>query len=192
MKRLGNLFFLAGCLLILGSFGLFAASQLQANRAADTAAELAVQLDALLPPRTSGIAGSYTNTEMPALELSGQDFIGILEIPAFQRALPIGKNWDARKTDEFPRRFWGSAYDNSLILGGSNQKGQFDFISQIQNGDHVFVTDMTGTQFSYVVENIHRSKSAQADVLLDESAALTLFARETNSLDYIIVRCIAG
>ena len=192
MKRLGNLFFLAGCLLILGSFALFAASQLQANRAAAAAAELAVQLESLLPPRTPGITGSYANPEMPALELSGQDFIGVVQIPTFQRSLPIGKDWNARKTDEFPRRFWGSVYDGSLILGGSSQKGQFDFISQIQTGDRIFVTDMTGTQFSYVVENIRRSKSAQADTLLDETADLTLFARESNSLDYIIVRCVAG
>lgn len=192
MKRIGNLFFLAGFLLVLASFGLLMASKLQTERAAAAAEELALQLEQILPPRTAGVTDHDTEMEMPALALEEEDLIGLIHVPAFRRTLPIGRVWEPGKVDEFPHRFWGSVYNGSLILGGSDGKGQFEFLSQIQNGDQVLVTDMTGAQFSYVVEKIFRSESAEAEVLLEESADLTLFARQARSLDYVIVRCVVG
>lgn len=192
MRRSGNLFFLVGVLLVLGSFGLLAFTQLRAHRAADSASELAQQLESLLPPLTPGIMDPSSDLEMSALELAGEDFIGVVHIPAFQRTLPLGSSWDAQKVAEYPHRFWGSACNGSLILGGSDQLGQFDFLDQIQIGDAVLVNDMTGTQFSYMVDDIRRTTSAQADILLDGESHLTLFARQARSLEYVIVRCVMG
>ena len=192
MRRSGNAFLLAGLLLVLGSFGLLAATMVQTNAAASAAAELAAELEETMPPRSAGLMDSYTNMDMPALSLDGQDFIGTVAVPAFQIVLPIAADWDSGKVSSFPCRFWGTVYDGSLILGGADRKGQFDFLDQIQNDDSVLVTDMTGTQFSYRVSDILRSGSAQADVLLDDSSDLTLFARNARSLEYIIVRCVMG
>ena len=192
MRRSGNAFLLAGLLLVLGSFGLLAATMVQTNAAASAAAELAAELEETMPPRRAGLMDSYTNRDMPALSLDGQDFIGSVAVPAFQIVLPIAADWDSVKVSSFPCRFWGTVYDGSLILGGADRKGQFDFLDQIQNDDSVLVTDMTGTQFSYRVSDIFRSGSAQADVLLDDSSDLTLFARNARSLEYIIVRCVMG
>lgn len=192
MRRSGNIFLFAGLLLVLGSFGLLAATTLQTNAAASAAAELSAQLEDAMPPRSAGLMDSYTNMEMPALSLDGQDFIGTVAVPAFQVVLPIASAWDTGKVSSFPCRFWGTVYDGSLILGGADQTGQFDFLDQIQNDDSVLVTDMTGAQFSYRVSEIHRADSAQADVLLDDSSDLTLFSRNARSLEYIIVRCVMG
>ena len=192
MRRNGNVIFLIGCLLVLGSFTLLVFSRLQVSRSAAKAVELDAHLEDILPPRTPGIPEAYTNMEMPAISVNGHDFIGIVEIPAFQTVLPIGSVWDSGTVSSFPCRFWGTVYDGSLILGGADRKGQFDFLDQIQNDDSVLVTDMTGTQFSYRVSDIFRSGSAQADVLLDDSSDLTLFARNARSLEYIIVRCVMG
>ena len=192
MRRSGNIFLFAGLLLVLVSFGLLAVTTLQTNAAASAAAELAAELEKTMPPRSAGLMDSYTNMEMPAISLDGQDFIGTIAVPAFQTVLPIASAWDTGKVSSFPCRFWGTVYDGSLILGGADRTGQFDFLDQIQNDDSVLVTDMTGAQFSYRVSEIHRADSAQADILLDDSSDLTLFARNTRSLEYIIVRCVMG
>lgn len=192
MRRSGNIFLFAGLLLVLGSFGLLAATTLQTNAAASAAAELAAELEKTMPPRSVGLMDSYTNMEMPAFSLDGQDFIGTVAVPAFQVVLPIAPVWDAGTISSFPCRFWGTVYDGSLVLGGADQKGQFDFLDQIQNGDSVLVTDMTGAQFSYRVSAIHRADSARADILLDGQSDLTIFARNARSLEYIIVRCVMG
>ena len=191
MHRRSKVFFLVGFLLIFGSLGMLIFSRLQANRAAAAAAEVTAQLESVLPPRTPGITENFTNMEMPALSMGDQDFIGIIEVPAFQTVLPICSNWDSGKVSSFPCRFWGTVYDGSLIVGGADQTGQFDFLDQIQNEDLVLVTDMTGAQFSYRVDKIIRTKSAQSDILLDDTYDLTLFVRESRSLEYIIVRCTA-
>ena len=192
MRRNGNVIFLIGCLLVLGSFTLLVFSRLQVSRSAAKAVELAAQLEDILPPRTPGIPEAYTNMEMPAISVNGYDFIGIVEIPAFQTALPIGSVWDSGTVSSFPCRFWGTVYDSSLILGGADQTGQFDFLKQIQHGDSVLVTDMTGAEFSYRVERIIRTTSADAEILLEQDSDLILFARQARSPEYIIVRCAAG
>lgn len=132
---------------------------------------------------------SYSVMEMPVLEIEGQDFSGIVDIPAFGLMLPIYNTWDSRKVTSFPCRFYGTVYDGSLIVGGSDQEGQFDCFEKIQNGSTVIITDMTGAEFYYTVVRIDRAKSAEADILINEDADLTLFVRDAYSLDYIIVRC---
>ena len=189
MKKIGKGLLLAGFLLILGSAVLLICSRIHAQRAAASAAELTARLEAVLPPRTTGVTEAYTTMEMPAFSIGQQDFIGLVEIPAFQSALPLGSGWDRSQVSSFPCRFWGTVYDSSLIIGGSDQMGQFDFLDQIQLGDAVLVTDMTGAEFTYRTEKIFRSNSADAEILLDEESALTLFARDSRSFEYIIVRC---
>ena len=135
---------------------------------------------------------SYRDMEMPALDLDGQDFIGLVDIPAFGVTLPIAGSWDAKRVADYPCRFWGTVYDGSLVVGGADQVGQFDGFDRIQDGSAITVTDMTGEVFSYVVAKVERSKSAQADVLMDPDADLTLFARDAYSLEYLLVRCVMG
>ena len=51
------------------------------------------------------------------------------------------------------------------------------------------MTDMTGAQFNYSVASIRRADAAPTEMLLDGSGELTLFVRDSYSLQYIIVRC---
>ena len=104
--------------------------------------------------------------------------------------LPVAGSWDAGKVNSYPCRFWGTVYDGSLIVGGADQPGQFAGFDRIFDGSAVTVTDMTGAEFSYVVDRVERSKSAQAEVLMAGEADLTLFARDAYSLEYVILRCV--
>jgi len=38
---------------------------------------------------------------------------------------------------------------------------------------------------------VERSDSAQAEILLDDTADLTLFVRDAQGLEYILLRCVA-
>jgi len=189
MRRSSKIFVLAGCLLIIGSFALLAASRLHAARAQRENAEVIRQIEAIIPARSPGIMDEYLDMEMPALQINGQDYIAVVEIPGFGVKLPVGGSWDAGQVTSFPCRFWGTVYNGSLVLGGADQTGQFDCLDQIGNGSIVTVTDMTGGEFTYVVTRIGRSKSAQAEILLDNEADLTLFVRDAYNFNYIIVRC---
>lgn len=129
-------------------------------------------------------------TEMPVLEIQGEDFIALLEIPSYGKKWPVCGIWDKGKVTLYPCRFCGTSYNGTLIIGGYDQPGQFDFFDTISNGATVTVTDMTGCKFSYVVECVERSTSADSEVLIDDNADLTLFVRDVQLLEYIILRCV--
>lgn len=189
MRKRSKIFFALGLLLILGSLVILAVSWFQAQRAQDNAAKVLSQIQAVLPEKSVGTKDIYSSMEMPVLQIDNQDFIGIIDIPAFGITLPVYSTWDARKVTSFPCRFSGTVYDGSLIVGGTDQQGQFDCFDRLQHGNTVTVTDMNGAEFSYTVSRIDRAKSAEADVLIDEMFDLTLFVRDAFSLEYIIVRC---
>ena len=189
MKGKWNVFQWLGLVLILISLCLLVGSELLAGYHQKKAEALTDQLSAMLPQRTAGTPEDYSDPEMPILQLEGQDFSGLIQIPAFGVTLPIGSRWDRNLVSQYPCRFWGSAYDSTLVLGGKDREGQFDFCTRMDHGDVVMITDMTGTQFRYTVSRIDRSKDASAEILSEDAWDLTLFARDSGSMDYIIVRC---
>ena len=134
MKKRYKICQILGCVLILCSMGILLFSQLHAKRAQADAAGITETIRSILPPRTSGVMESYSCMEMPVLQIDGKDFCGLIDIPAFGVTLPIYSTWDAGKVTAYPCRFWGSIYDGSLVVGGADQAGQFDFFEQIEIG----------------------------------------------------------
>ena len=188
MKKV-SIFQVVGIGLIVCSFVLLGTSKLLAWKAQRSTAIVVEEIEGLLPERIEGSMEDYTNMSMPVIQIDGQDFSGLIDVPAFGVTLPIYDLWDSAKITSFPCRFFGSTYDGSLVIGGSDQSGQFDFCSKIDLGAHVCVTDLTGAEFDYRVTKISRSKTADADVLINDQPGLTLFVRDQYSLDYIVVRC---
>ena len=189
MRRKPNLFLLAGITLILVSCALVVVNQFRIRSGVSHCAELASRIEAALPPRSAGYVGIYSDPNMPVLELDGTDWCGILEVPAYGLTLPIHGSWDKSAVTSYPCRFWGSVYDGSMILGGSDQNGQFAFCSQTNPGDYISITDMLGNEFRYQVARVDRSDSADFEKLSAGEYPLTLFTRSTFGLEYIIVRC---
>ena len=179
-----------GGLLIVCGLTLLLLWQTQIKRADRTNAEIVQTIEQIVPDRRKETQDPEWDAEMPALELRGEDFIALLEIPAYGLKVPVCGIWDKNKVISYPCRFCGTAYNGSLVIGGYDQPGQFDFFDELQNGAGVTVTDMTGGTFSYVVERVDRSSSAQAEVLADAGSDLTLFVRDAQLLEYIILRCV--
>lgn len=190
MRKTGKTIFILGCLLIACSLALLLVLQVRTTQAERTNAEIVGTIESILVDRKVGTKDVDRDPEMPALEINGEDFIALLEIPAYGLKLPISSVWEKSKVLSYPCRFSGSAYDGTLIIGGYDQRGQFDFFDRIQNGAAVTITDMTGSTFSYVVDRVTRSRSAEAEMLLDSAADLTLFVRDAQALEYIILRCV--
>lgn len=189
MRSISKWLLVAGSLLIVGSLVWLLVDYLAAENAEEETATLMEQLDELLPPPTEGITSA--DTEMPVLAVAGRDVVAVVELPAYDVRLPVGNTWDASGVTAYPRRFYGSAYDRSLVIGGSDRAGQLECLTQVELGDTVTVTDMTGAVFTYRVERVDRSDSAETEKLMDPDTHLTLFARDTYSLEYVLVRCVA-
>ncbi len=190
----GKILIIIGLVLLLGSLGLLLFSQHQIKAGNELAGQVVEKMDSLMPERQAGLIDTDTdvdvdsNRQMPILQIDGLDFSGMVEIPEFDMRLPIYSTWETGKLTSFPCRFYGSAYDGSLIIGGNDQSGQFDCLQKMDLGTAVKIVDMQGAEFSYSVARIDRSKSADLDILWDAEYDLTMFARYANSKEYVIVR----
>lgn len=189
MKNKQNLFQKAGLLLIAASLCLLLSRELLGWYYCRQNELLADQIETMLPKTTTGIPETYSNSDMPVLELGGEDYSGLLQVSGFGVHLPIGNEWSISSSNKCPCRFWGSVYDHSLIIGGSSQKGQFDFCRKLDLGDTVSVTDMTGAIFFYEVTGIDRRGHADMKTFRESDGDLILFARDSSTLGYLIVRC---
>ena len=138
----------------------------------------------LIPePQNAALEEKHDNA-MPVLDVSGKDFIGILEMPKFRSSLPVCADWG--KVSEYPCRLGGNVYDRTIQIGATSQKGQYDFYREISVGDTVVFTDMEGNRFTYEITALKYEKHASRDALGSEEADLTLFIKNIYSFEYIV------
>ena len=188
-RKLTSLLLALGAMLILCSGVLLATYQIRMHRAAQRNEAATAQMLTLFAARIPAGGEDFFDTNMPVLEIDGTDYVGLLEIPALGAAIPVTDQWSSGFLSASTGRFCGSAYDNTLVIGGPDHSGQFDFCDKIELGTVVSVTDMAGTQFSYTVACVDRSSRAGHDWLADGKHDLTLFCRGAFSFEYIAVRC---
>lgn len=178
-----------GILLVLAAVALLIATRVAIPKNQSNAKSIVSRLTELMPERVDGYPDGKGDKVMPCIELDGTDFVGIIEIPLYDAALPLCNVWEGADVDKYPHRYTGSLYDNSLVLGGSDNEGQFDFMKLISNGDSVYVTDMTGVRYSFSVCDIEKTDDVSYNNLLNQDCDLTFFARNTYGFDYTVVKC---
>lgn len=191
MKR-NKVLQILGILLILASFAILWVSRKNAETARVEAAQIVSRIQKYLPDKTFGMMDDYSAMAMPVYQIGGKDFSAVIEIPSLGIILPVFDKWDPEQIRAYPCRFAGTVYDGSLVVGGADQPGQFDCLDRAEIGAVVTVTDMTGAVFTYTVDRVGRSQTAEAEKLMDGSVDLTLFVRDTFSREYILVRCVAA
>lgn len=144
-------------------------------------------LRTLMPEPQNAVHEVWNNASMPVLSIEGTDFLGILDLPSHGSSLPVCAHWG--KSSRYPCRFSGSIYDGTMQIGGTSQKGQYDFYREISAGDPVFFTDITGNRYTYTVTDIRYRKHADQDALQSTDAALKLFIKNVYGFDYVIIFC---
>ena len=141
----------------------------------------------LIPEPQGAVPEERRDNTMSTLSIDGTDFVGILEMPRCGSALPVCADWG--KPSKYPCHFSGSVYERTMQIGGTTQKGQYDFYREISVGDSVFFTDMEGNRYTYTVTNIHYAKNADQAALGREDADLKLFIKNVYAFEYVIVFC---
>ena len=174
------------CLLVTAMLLLFA-WQWNIHMSEQKAKEYVSVIRELIPEPQGAVQEERRDNTMSTLSIDGTDFVGILELPRFESDIPVCADWG--KLSKYPCRFSGSVYDRTMQIGGTSQKGQYDFYRDISVGDSVCFTDMEGNRFSYSVTNIRYEKNADQSTLLREDASLTLFIKNVYAFEYILIYC---
>lgn len=146
------------------------------------------KIESVLPKRSVGMPEQRSNNAMPAFEVDGTDFVGLLEVPARNIKLPVCAKWNSAYWGFRPARYLGSAYDGTLIIGGKYEPDNFDFADLIDVGEKVTFTDMNGKVFEYKVDKVSHSSNAKTETLVSGEYPLTLFVKKEST--FLIIRCI--
>ena len=143
----------------------------------------------LMPEPQGSVPEERTDNTMAVLSLDGTDFVGILEMPRYGSALPVGAWWG--KSYKYPCCLSGSIHDGSIQIGATSQKGQYEFFREISVGDSLYFTDVTGSSYAYTVTDLSYTPHADQSALQRKDADLTLFIKNIYAFEYLIVFCKA-
>ena len=127
--------------------------------------------------------------EMPVRSIDGEDYIGMLEIPALDRTLPVMSEWSYPRLKIAPCRYAGSAYLGNLIIAAHNYRSHFRNLKKLSEGDIVRFTDMDGNVFSYEVTLLEILQPNEADEMESGDWDLTLFTCTVGGKSRVTVRC---
>ncbi len=178
-----------GILLIVAAAAAVSVSAVIGNKAARDAYTTANRLFSLMPEVKNAAADDRIDMTMPTVSIDGADFCGVVEIPKYNATLPVYASWNKARLSLYPCRYMGSIYDGSLVIGGGDAAGQFDFMKSISSSDTVYVTDMTGMRYSYSIRDVKLTDDASTDTLTEDGAELVLFARNSYGGGYTVVLC---
>lgn len=131
---------------------------------------------------------SYPET-MPTIEIDGNLYIGILEIPPLDLKLPVINSWSYEALRTAPCRYAGSVYQNNLVIAAHNYNAHFGSLSYLVPGDSVIVTDVNGNTFFFEVAEIQKLTPTALENALTDGWDLTLFTCTIGGQARLTVRC---
>ncbi len=182
----------AGLLCLAAALGLCLWNlwdQARAERAAQAAAE---QLSEQLSQAAQEPEEPDPNRPMPTVEVDGLAYIGLLEIPALERSLPVLAEWSEAALETAPCRYQGSLYLGDLIIAGHNYRSHFGPLQRLESGDQVYFTDCGGERFSFVVDTLETVAGVDFEGMESGEWDLTLFTCTWGGQSRLAVRCLAA
>lgn len=127
--------------------------------------------------------------EMPTIEIEGNDYIGVLQIPSLELTLPVISQWSYPGLRVAPCRYSGSVYSGSMVVAGHNYRTCFGRIGTLTNGEQVLFTDVKGRTFRYEVAGTETINADDAEEMISEEWDLTLFTCTLGGKARVAVRC---
>jgi len=180
----GKLFVLVGMAFIFLAAGFLIFNFISIYNANQYNEKICKQIIHYIPEQSDVIFDEYSCSEMPVMEIDGNDYCFILEVPRYDVKLPV-LNERQNKNNVSPYQY---VNDNSLAICCSGGNGQFGFLNYIETDDTLTLTDMNGNRYSFIVENIQMTDKPDFESLVSDNACLTLLAKNTWNFNYMIVQ----
>lgn len=200
--RLGKILKILALLFLAAAALLTVSNLLQAKKAAEKSElvlqELSPALEYKIQESSTQTAETLTlpdyvlnpDMEMPCIEVEGNEYIGVLDIPTLELSLPIMAEWDYEKLKIAPCRYTGSVYKNDLIIVAHNYVRHFGKLSTLSYGDDIYFTDVDGNVFHYVIAELEVLQPYAVDYMESNNPGLSLFTCTIGGEKRLTVRAV--
>ncbi len=196
------------CWILLGTMLLLAALSLVLyNRHTDRASgtqtqalleQLREQIVSAEPEATepSGLIQEYQPEQQPepetTLEVDGNTYLGVLEIPELALELPVLASWSYPNLKLAPCRYAGTVAEGNLILAAHNYQTHFGTIESLNTGAVLLFTTCAGVTHRYEVvqSDLIDGKNTEAMEAGDDEWDLTLFTCTLSGVNRVTVRAV--
>lgn len=132
----------------------------------------------------------HPEMEMPVIQIDGENYIGVIELPTLELSLPVMEQWSYLRLNAAPCRYQGSVYMNDLIIMAHNFNTHFGGIKNLRPGDEVDFVDGDGNLFRYEVAELETLDSYDVEEMAAGDWDLTLFTCTIGGRSRVTVRCV--
>lgn len=183
-------------LIVLGSLCLAAALCLTGyniwdeQRAARAAEDGVAALQEMIPDRQESeqLILPEEQPVMATLKWADLDYIGVLEIPALGRVLPVQGTWSDSLLRYSPCLYEGNLHDG-MIIAGHNYRSHLAGLSKLSIGDEIRFTDADGNVWHYTVQATQVIDGMDVEAMKEGDWDLTLFTCTFGGQQRFTVRC---
>ena len=180
----------AGVLCLAGALGLTVKNIFDEERAAASADVGVEELREIIPKKETEEQQLVPEPQVvvPTITLDDRDYIGVLDIPALGRTLPVQGEWSDALLKYSPCLYKGDLYDG-IIIAGHNYRSHFAGLSKLQAGDKITFTDVDGNVWNYTVAGTETIQGYDVAKMEDGDWDLTLFTCTYGGQQRYTVRC---
>lgn len=166
-----------GIVFISTALGLIIYNNYIDNRAGQKSQELLKELE-----------NSIENNNKEIIAINGDEYFGIIEIPAINIKLPIMNDWNDKHLKVSPCIYYGSIETNNLVICAHSYKSLFRYIKKLKDEDKAIITDLNGKKYLYKVEVIEILSPTDIKDMIDSDFDLTLYTCTNDNQNRVTVR----
>ena len=126
---------------------------------------------------------------MPAIEIDGKRYIGMLNIPYLGLRLPVAAEMTNEQLRLTPCKYYGSAYTDDFVIGGHNYNSHLGGIHVLPQGSLVEFLDADGNLFTYHVAEMEILNPEDVSPMVESGYPLTLFTCTLGGQQRVTIRC---
>lgn len=129
--------------------------------------------------------------QMATVAVGNYESIGILSVPVLELELPVLADWSYEKLKSAPCHYYGSCYGSDFVIAAHNYPSHFGRLSQLQSGDLVIFTDVSGTAHGYEVILLETLPPTATEEMITSGFDLSLYTCTPGGGNRVTVRCNA-
>jgi sortase A len=124
------------------------------------------------------------------IDLDGDIYVGILDIPTLNLELPVMSSWSYANLRTAPCVYTGSAIQGNLVIAAHNYPSHFGSIKDLKVDDEIEFKDFFGRTYKYKVVAVDVLGASDVELMTSSSGwDLTLFTCDLTGSARVTVRC---